>query len=66
MSNKRIKELKNLSAQELVSKSLEIQKDLFQAKMKKATGQLEKQGTIWKLKKDLARVKTLQTQAKVK
>jgi ribosomal protein L29 len=30
--------------------------------MKTVTGQLEDTSTVWKLRKDLARVKTLQTQ----
>lgn len=61
MSTKRFKELKNLSKDELGTKARELEAELFQAKMKKATGQLEDVSTIWRLRKTLAQVKTLQT-----
>lgn len=63
MSTKRFKDLKNLSKDELVSKERELGASLFQARMKKATGQLSNVSNLWLLRKELARVKTLQTQA---
>lgn len=60
MSNKRMKELKNLSKDELVTKVRDLEGEIFQARMKKATGQLENTATVWRLRKDLARVRTLQ------
>ncbi len=64
MSTKRFKELKNLSADELKTRVRESEAQMFDAKMKKATGQLENTGSLWKLRKDIARLKTLQTAGK--
>jgi large subunit ribosomal protein L29 len=63
---KAMKALKNLSANELVVKTRELEKTLFDTNMKKVTGQLADSAMIWRLRKELARVKTLQTQAKGK
>ena len=60
MSTKRFKELKNLSKTELTVKIRENESQLFQAKLKKSTGQLEDTATIWRLRKDLARLKMLE------
>lgn len=62
MATKRFHELKNLSADEIGTKIRETESELFQAKMKRATAQLEDVSTIWRLRKDLARLKTLQTE----
>ena len=61
MSNKRINELKKLSKDELVAKERELRKGLFEGKMKATTGQLENSSSLWTMRKDLARVKSLQT-----
>jgi large subunit ribosomal protein L29 len=66
VSNKRIKELKNLSQTELVAKVREVEAELFQVKMKKMTGQLSDSASLWRLRKDVARMKTLQTAGKAK
>lgn len=66
MSNKRHKELKNLSKDELSTKLRESEAGLFQAKMKLVTGQLADTASVWRLRKDIARMKTLQTQATAK
>jgi len=63
VANKRMKEIKNLSKDELKSKARELESNLFQARMKRATGQLADTAQVWRLRKDLARVKTLETQA---
>ena len=65
MATKRFKELKNLSKDELHAKVRELEGQIFQAKMQTVTRQLEDTSTVWKLRKDLARVKTLQTQTGV-
>lgn len=62
----KIKEFKALSASELVVKAREIESELFQTRMKKVTGQLSDSATLWRMRKDLARVKTLQSQTKAK
>jgi len=56
-------ELKNLSKDELANKLREFEGQLFEAKIKQSTGQLSDTATIWRLRKDIARAKTLQTQA---
>ncbi len=63
---KAMKALKNLAGNELVVKTRELEKNLFDTNMKKVTGQLADGAMIWRLRKDLARVKTLQTQASMK
>lgn len=63
MSNKRIKELKGLSKDELATKLRETEAELFQVKMKKVTGQLTDTAQPWRLRKAIARMKTLQTAA---
>lgn len=62
MSGKAIKEIKSLSKAELEAQMRETESKLFEAKMQKATGQLEKTSDLWKLRKQLARIKTVQTQ----
>ncbi len=61
MATKSFKQLKNLSKDELASKGRELESGLFQAKIKLATGQLEDTASIWRMRKDIARVKTLGT-----
>lgn len=59
MANKAMKELKNLSIDELKNRVRTLEKDLFQNKLKGTTGQLADPSSIWKMRKTLARVKTL-------
>ena len=61
MATKRFKELKNLSKDELVTKIRETEAEMFQAKMKKTTGQLTDTASLWRFRKDVARMKTLQS-----
>ncbi len=63
MSTKRLKELKNLSAQELKTKVTETEAALFEARIKKVTGQLADTASLWRLRKDVARMKTLMSKA---
>lgn len=63
MATKRIKELKNLSKAELVTKIREHEGQLFETRMKKATGQLEDTAKLWRLRKDMARMKMLLSQS---
>jgi len=62
VSTKRFRELKNLSKDELTTKVRESEAQLFQVRMKKVTGQLEDTAMIWRLRKDLARMKMLRAQ----
>ena len=66
MANKMMKELKALSVDELNSKVRDSEKKWFDAKLKKATGQLENTASLWKLIKEVARAKTLITQKQAK
>ena len=62
MSTKRFNELKNMTKDELKPRLREMEAQLFQAKMKHATGQLGNTGTLWMLRKDIARMKALLSQ----
>ena len=52
-------ELRNLSADELAAKTLELRGELFNVRMKKATGQLENTAKLGLLRRDIARVETI-------
>lgn len=62
MGTKRFKELKNLSKGELQAKIRETQMQLFQVRMKKETSQLEDTASLWRLRKDIARMKMLESE----
>lgn len=62
MSNKKFKELRNLSSDELSARLRELESKLFDAKIKKATSQLADTALIWRSRKDVARIKTIQSQ----
>lgn len=61
MATKRFNELKNLSATEIATRLRETEAQLFDTRMKKVTGQLSNTGMLWRLRKDVARLKTLAT-----
>ena len=64
MANKALKDIKNLSKDELNARARELEGQLFQAKMQKATGQLANTALLGQLRKTLARVKTIESQSK--
>jgi large subunit ribosomal protein L29 len=66
VATKRFKELKNLTSGELVTKVRETEGELFQVRMKKVTGQLKDTAQLWRLRKDLARMKMLQAHESAK
>jgi large subunit ribosomal protein L29 len=51
--------MRDLSEEELVTKSRELRGELFNAKVKKATGQLENTAKLGLLRRDIARVETV-------
>ncbi len=53
------KELRELALEELVAKGRELRDQLFNARIKKATGQLENTALLSALRRDVARVETL-------
>lgn len=59
MGTKRFKELKGLSKDEMSAKVRESEAELFKVRIQKATGQLANTSAIWKLRKDIARLKML-------
>jgi large subunit ribosomal protein L29 len=52
-------ELRDLSADELATKASELRGDLFNAKVKRSTGQLENSSLPRRLRRDIARVETV-------
>lgn len=53
------KELRDLSLEELKTKERELNQELFNLKLQKATGQLGNTASVVKARRDLARVKTI-------
>lgn len=54
--------IREMSVDELSGEERELAKQLFQLRLKKATGQLDKVAKIKEIRKDLARIKTIQTE----
>ena len=52
-------ELRDLSQDELVAKSRDLRNELFNVKVKRATGQLENTALAQKLRRDIARVESV-------
>ncbi|MEK6704384.1 MAG: 50S ribosomal protein L29 [Bdellovibrionota bacterium] len=61
MSTKRFNQLKNLSETELQTKLREAEKELYDLKIKRVTGQTNNFAGIWLRRKEIARIKTLLT-----
>ncbi|HER2960133.1 50S ribosomal protein L29 [Streptococcus pyogenes] len=59
-----VKELRGLSQEELAKKENELKKELFDLRFQAATGQLEKTARLDEVKKQIARVKTVQSEMK--
>ena len=53
------RELRDLSVDELAAKEKEFREEEFNLRFKHATGQLEKTDRLKKLRKDIARTKTI-------
>jgi large subunit ribosomal protein L29 len=62
MAKKKLESMKNLSVKEIGQKLTENQKALFEGKIKLSTGQLENTASIWKIRKEIARLKTFLSQ----
>lgn len=58
-------EIRKLSESELNKKLFDLQSELFNLRFQLATGQLENRAAIGNVKKDIARVKTIQTERKL-
>lgn len=58
-------EIRKLSDNDLNKKLFDLQSELFNLRFQMATGQLENPSAIGNVKKDIARVKTIQTERKL-
>ena len=58
------REVRDLSAEEQAQKLAEVEKELFNLRIQKAAGQLEKPDRIRVVKREIARIKTVMNQAK--
>ena len=57
---KRLSDLTVMSADQLQDELLKLKKEQFHLRFQKATGQLENTARVTELRKDIARIKTLQ------
>ena len=53
------REIRELTLEELAVKSRELRGDLFNAQVKRSTGQLENTAKLGQLRRDIARVETV-------
>jgi large subunit ribosomal protein L29 len=53
------REIRELTLEELAVKSRELRGDLFNARVKRSTGQLENTAKLEQLRRDIARVETV-------
>jgi ribosomal protein L29 len=61
MATKAQKQIMGMGKMELTARLLVVQAELFKARMNQATGQLTNTATLWKLRKEMARIKTALT-----
>ena len=60
------KEIRDLSAEEIITKIRDTRESLLQLRLRKQTGQVEKTHEIRTLRKTIARLETIQNQKKSK
>ena len=58
------KDIRDLSADEQAQKLAETEKELFHLNLQKASGQLDKPDRIRRIKREIARIKTVMNQTK--
>jgi large subunit ribosomal protein L29 len=61
-SKERFSTLKSLSQDQLQDELLNLKKEQFNLRFQRATGQLENTGRVREVRRDIARVRTLQRQ----
>ena len=59
-----VEELRGLSQEELAKRENELKKELFDLRFQAATGQLEQTARLKEVKKQIARIKTVQSEVK--
>ena len=60
----KVKEIRELTTEEIISKIDESKEEIFNLRMQQATGNLEKPSRIKELRKDVARMKTILAERK--
>ncbi|KAA2234627.1 50S ribosomal protein L29 [Salinarimonas soli] len=61
-STQRVSDLKTMSPDQLQEELLSLKKEQFNLRFQRATGQLENTSRVTEVRKDIARVKTMQRQ----
>ena len=61
-SNQRLSDIKAMTPDQLGDELLNLKKEQFNLRFQRATGQLENTGRVREVRRDIARVKTLQRQ----
>ena len=61
-STQRVSDLKTMSPDQLQDELLRLKKEQFNLRFQRATGQLENTSRVAEVRKDIARVKTMQRQ----
>ena len=59
-----LKDLRALSVEELTTREAELKKELFDLRFQAAAGQLEQTARLKEVKKQIARIKTVQSEVK--
>ena len=60
----KVKEIRELTTEEIVAKIKEAKEELFNLRLQQATGNLEKPSRLHELRKDVARMKTILAERK--
>ena len=60
----KIKEARDLSPDELVTRKSELRKEAFQLRLQQGSGQLENPSQLTKIRKDVARIETVLSERK--
>lgn len=60
----KVKEIRELTTEQIESKIVEAKDEIFNLRMKQAIGNLEKPSRIHELRKDVARMKTILAERK--
>jgi len=61
-SNQRLSDLKTMTTDQLQDELLKLKKEQFNLRFQRATGQLENTARVAQVRRDIARVKTIQRQ----
>ena len=60
----KVKEIRELTTEQIEAKIVEAKDEIFSLRLKQATGHLEKPSKIHELRKDVARMKTILAERK--